>query len=35
MFFRQLATRESSLSYFFGCGGCGAGLSGKRSSTAA
>ncbi|WP_432262754.1 MBL fold metallo-hydrolase [Cupriavidus sp. TMH.W2] len=26
MFFRQLATRESSLSYFFGCGGHGKGV---------
>ena len=23
MFFKQLATKESSLSYFFGCGGLG------------
>lgn len=25
MFFKQLATKESSLSYFFGCGGLGVG----------
>lgn len=26
MFFKQLATKESSLSYFFGCGGLGKGM---------
>ena len=26
MFFKQLATKESSLSYFFGCGSCHVGV---------